>query len=230
MNPEIYAEWLRRQGRKVVRTASSYWYSEAFGVYQAFPYHWLIEPSPPELRHLMLRHRAVALRYSMPADCGAGSARYHVVYAGADYDFDTLSSWARKNVRRGLRECIIGPISFARYIEEGWALRVDTLARQGRKLKESKSEWQRQYATAADLEGFEIWSAQVGGRLAATVVIFRMEDWYYMVYQQCHRDYLRMACSRSTLLPALMNSNFAWATVPDPSASGLSFIPACRLW
>ena len=94
MNPEIYSEWLRRQGQTVVRTASSYWHSEGLGVYQAFPNHWLIEPSESELRELTFRQRAVALRYSMPAGRGPGIS-YHIAYTGSAYSFDALSSWAR---------------------------------------------------------------------------------------------------------------------------------------
>jgi hypothetical protein len=191
MNAEIYSEWLRRQGQTVVRTASSYWHSEGMGVFQAFPYHALIEPGELELDELTLRHHAVALRYSLPATSAQGTAGYHAVYTGADYDFDVLSSWARKNVRRGLRQCAVAPISFERYVEEGWELRLDTLARQGRRLKESRADWKRRYSSAADLAGFEIWAAQVQNRLAATLVTFQMQDWYYMIYQQCHRNYLQ---------------------------------------
>ena len=191
MNAETYAEWLRRQGQRVIRTASSYWHSEGLGVFQAFPYHLLIRPSGAELGEIFYRHRAIALRFSAPADSQDGTQSYHATYTGADYGFGTLSAWARKNVRRGLRLSEIGPISFERYIDDGWALRIDTLARQGRQLKESRDDWRRRYSAAADLAGFEAWAAQVDGRLAATLVVFQMEDWYYMVYQQCHRDFLR---------------------------------------
>jgi hypothetical protein len=187
----VYAEWLRRQGHRVIRTASSYWHSEGLRVYQAFPYHWLIRPSEAELQELFYRDMAVALRYSAPADRRDGTHSYHVTYTGTDYDFETLSAWARKNVRRGLRSCKIGPISFEKYIDDGWALRVDTLERQKRLLKESRSDWCKRYSVAAGLDGFEVWAAQVDNKLAATLVTFQMEDWYYMVYQQCHRDYLR---------------------------------------
>jgi hypothetical protein len=192
MTPDIYAEWLRRQGQRVVRTDSSYWHSEGMGVFQAFPYHWLIEPRERELRELMFRHHAIALRYSMPAKDGTnGGDCYHAVYTGSDYTFEVLSAWARKNVRRGLRSCTVAPISFERYLAEGWALRVDTLARQQRKVKESRQDWHRRYAAAVDLDGFEVWAAEVDGRLAATLVTCQMDDWAYMLYQQCHRDYLR---------------------------------------
>src|SRR5437764_9732054 len=126
MNPEIYSEWLRRQGQIVVRTPSSYWHSEGLGVYQAFPHHWLIAPSSSELRSLMFRHHAVALRYSTPEN-DTPSRSYYIAYTGSSYGFENLSSWARKNVRRGLRLSIVEPISFDSYLDEGWALRVDTL-------------------------------------------------------------------------------------------------------
>jgi|SRR5215470_11662330 len=190
MTPDIYSEWLRRQGQYVIRTASSYWHSEGFRVYQAFPYHWLIQPSREELRQLMSEHGAVALRYSAPLNNGEQTDSYHAVYSGVDYDFDVLSSWARKNVRRGLRSCTVAPISFERYVDDGWALRVDTLARQQRRIKESRDDWRRKYLAAADLDGYEVWAAQVDGKLAATLVIFQMDSWGYMLYQQCHRDYL----------------------------------------
>ena len=190
MNPEIYSEWLRRQGKRVVRTASSYWNTEATGIYRAFPEHWTIEPSREELRELLLHHHAVALRYSTPAGSGIASG-YHVVYRGADYDFHVLSRKARNNVRRGLRSFEFTPISLDQYAEEGWGLRQDTLARQGRHLGETRDDWRRRNYTAAGLPGFSFWGAQVKHRLAATLMIFQMNDWAYISCQQCHRDYLR---------------------------------------
>lgn len=189
MTPEVFSEWLRRQGHRVVQTTSSYWHSEGWGVYQAFPYHWLIEPSKSELREFMSEHKAVALRYSTSPK-GRQTDSYHVVCDAGEYDLDMLSSWGRKNVRRGLRSCDIIPISLERYIEEGWALRLDTLARQGRHLVETRDGWRRKYSAIADLSGFDIWAAEVNGRLAATLLVFQMAGWGYMVYQQCHRNYL----------------------------------------
>ena len=191
MTPDIYAEWLRRLGQRVVRTPSSYWHSEGFGVYQAFPYHWTIAPGCEELRELMFHHRASALRYSAMTPAAGTDNGYHVVYTGSDYDFENLSGWARKNVRRGLRCSTVGRISFQRYVEEGWPLRQDTLTRQGRHLRENRDDWRRKYLAAADLSGFEVWAAEVHNHLAATLVVFQMDGWGYMLYQQCHSDYLR---------------------------------------
>jgi hypothetical protein len=139
----------------------------------------------------MFRHHAIALRYSTPLDSATGIESYHVTYTKAEYDYLMLNPWARKNIRRGLRSCTVAPISFERYANEGWALRVDTLARQGRRMKETKADWIKKCHTLSDLPGFEVWAAQVRDELGATLLVFRMEDWSYMIYQQCHRNYLR---------------------------------------
>jgi hypothetical protein len=191
MNADIFAEWLRRQGQQVVRSYSSYWQSDGLGVYQAFPYHWLIEPTSEELHELMFCRHATALRYSSPVQHGSDAASYHAVYTADHYGFDVLTTKARNNVRRGLRSCTITRIPFERYVDEGWELRVDTLARQRRRLKESQDAWRRRGLSAGSLAGFEVWAAQVQNKLAATLLIFRMEDWFYMIYQQCHRNFLK---------------------------------------
>jgi len=66
MNAAIFAEWLRRQGRHVVRTPSSYWYDVSRRVYQAFPYFWQIAPSEAELSHLLFKEGAIALSTRHP--------------------------------------------------------------------------------------------------------------------------------------------------------------------
>jgi hypothetical protein len=190
MNADTYAEWLRQQGHVVVRTASTYWHSEGLGVYQAFPYHWLIEPSKAELADLFSRHRAVAVRYSMPPGCRQGCASYSVVLEDGNYGFENLGYRTRKNVRRGLRHCTVEPMSFQRLVDEGWELRVDTLDRQGRHVKTNYESWRKKYLDAADLKGFQAWGAFVSNGLAAYLVTFQMDDCVYIVEQQSHRDYL----------------------------------------
>lgn len=195
MNPDIFAEWLRRQGHRVLRTESSYWYDQAPRVYQAFPYHWTFTPQPQELERFLLQHGAIGLRYSTPVEAAEGALSYHAVYEGGEYTLEGLGKWARKNVRRGLRSCRVELISFERLAEEGFELQLDTLARQGRQLQLAREEWQRRCLAAGELPGFEAWGALVdggpsGARLAASVITFQMGDCAYMLYQQCRREYL----------------------------------------
>jgi hypothetical protein len=190
MTPDVFAEWLRSQGQQVVRTPSSFWHSHGPRVFQGFPYHWIIRPSEEELTSLLREHGIIAARYSTAPDAPLGCLSYHVVYEKPTYDFDDLGKWTRKNVRRGLRNCAVEPISFARLAREGWALQQDTLERQGRHVRITREDWRRRCESAATLAGFEAWGALVGGALAASVMTFQMGDCCYLLYQQCRREFL----------------------------------------
>jgi hypothetical protein len=103
---------------------------------------------------------------------------------------DTLSKWARKNVKRGISRCDIVPVSFDRLAAEGWPLQADTLDRQGRLVNIDREKWETRCLAANGLPGFEAWAAIANGRLAASVITAQIEGWCYMLYQQCHRDFL----------------------------------------
>jgi len=184
MNADTFAEWLRRQGYRVVRTPSSYWYEVSRGVYQAFPYHWLIEPSERELRRLLLKSNAIALRYSAPISAPQGKVSYHVVCEDPAYDLPSLPRQARQNVRRGLGYARIEPISMARLATEGWVLRLESLERQGRAGAETREWWQHLCLSAQDLPGFEAWGAIRDGQLVASFLASRCDDWYSLPYEQ----------------------------------------------
>jgi hypothetical protein len=190
LNPDVFAGWLGRQGHHIVRTASCYWHSQGPRVYQAFPYHWVIRPPEDELMQFLREYRVFGLRYSTPVDGPEGAISYHAVYECPSYGFENLTKWGRKNVRRGLKNCVVKPISFERLAREGWALQLDTLDRQGRQLRAVRETWNKRCLAAADLPGFEAWGACVGDHLAASVITFQMDDCAYMLYQQCRRDFL----------------------------------------
>lgn len=190
MNAEIYGEWLRRLGHRVIRTASSYWHSEGFRVYQAFPYHRLIDPSESELSDLFSRHGAVALRYCLPAESSKGCPSYSIVFEKKNYDIENLGYRTRKNVRRGLRNCIVEQVSFERLVEEAWELRQDALDRQGRHLNLTYDAWRNRYLGASSLPGFQGWAALVQDQIAGYMVTFHMGDCVCIVDQQSHRKFL----------------------------------------
>ncbi len=190
MSPEIYSEWLRRQGQSVVRTESAYWHSEGLGIYQAFPYHRLIEPDKNELWELFSRHGARGLRYSMPQESARGCPSYAIVFEGGEYSFEMMGHRTRKNIRKGLRECCVEPITFPVLVDEAWDLRLDAFDRQGRNRFISRDAWRKRYLHAVDLPGFQAWGARVGDRLAGYVVTFQMEDCLCILDHQSHRQHL----------------------------------------
>lgn len=191
MNPENFAEWLRRLGHRVVRTESSYWFDAESHIFQAFPYHWVISPSEKELRDLIKAEGALALRYSTPLDAPQGCASYHIILDDPNYSLGTLDKRSRQNVRIGLKNCVVQPISFAQLAEDGWLLEQDTEDRQKRHSSHTREEWRRRCLAAADIPGFEAWGAIVEGRLVASLMTFQMGDCCEMLSQQSHRTCLK---------------------------------------
>lgn len=190
MNAETFAEWLRSQGYRVIRTPSSYWYEASPRVFQAFPHHWVIQPSNDEILDLLRQERAIGLRYSTPLDAPKGCISYHVIAKNSSYTMEDLDRRTRQNIRRGLKNCSIEPISFERLAKEGWLLELDTQSRQGRQGNLSEETWINSCQSASDLPGFEVWGALVDGRLAASLLTFQMDKCCELIFQQCHRDFL----------------------------------------
>ncbi|ABS25440.1 hypothetical protein [Anaeromyxobacter sp. Fw109-5] len=190
MNPETFAEWHRRQGRRVVRTSSSWWYEASPRVYQSFPLHAIVRPPDDELLEFLRREGALALRYSTPLDAPVGRVSYHVVCDDPDYGLHKLDGRARNAVRTGLKRCRVERVSLERVADEGWALEVDTCRRQGRDVPLSNQEWRRRYLSAAELPGFEAWGALVDGRLGAALLCVQIGDWCEVLAQQCLAEFL----------------------------------------
>jgi hypothetical protein len=185
MNLEIFVEWIKRQGYQVVATPSSHWYEIRSRVFQAIPFHELITPSEAELSLLVGGKRALALRYSTPLEAGEGRASYHVVNTDKSYDLAQFSRSSRYDVRKGLKYAGVEPISLSRLASEGWLLRAETIARQGRCGAESATWWQRLCRSAEGLAGFEAWGAVREGKLMASILTFTLGDCCVGLYQQC---------------------------------------------
>jgi hypothetical protein len=187
---EIFGEWLRRQGHIVIRTESSYWYNAGPRTFQAFPYHWMIQPTREELHRLVMGEGVMALRYSAPLAASEGMISYHVTLRGP-YNIEMLRHQARGGIRRGLKTSQIEQISFNRLAEEGWLLQKDTLERQGRTGCMGQDDWQRICLAAEGLPGFEAWGAIVKGDLAASLLTSRIENICYVPYALSDRKFLR---------------------------------------
>lgn len=190
MNAEIFAEWLRRQGHKIHRTPSSYWYDAAPHVLQAFPYHWLITPDKEEINSLMKRKSIIALRYSAPAGFPEGKVSYHIVQNKC-YDLHLLKAKTRNGIICGLKNFKIGEISFDRLAKEGWHLQQDTLERQNRSESMDRNQWERLCHAAADLQGFHVYAAESNNELAGAVIVSRIDDIYAVPYSLSHSRFLR---------------------------------------
>jgi hypothetical protein len=189
MNAETFAEWLRRQGYRIYKTHSSYWYNAGPGVLQAFPYHWIIEPSDEEIRELMLRNRILALRYSAPQSNRDGKISYHIVQS-KNYGMESLRQKARNGVKRGLEHFKVEEISFNRLAKEGWKLQEDTLVRQNRTKSMTQKQWECLCKSAEGLQGFHAYGALHGEELAGAVITSRIDDVFSVPFAMSHSRFL----------------------------------------
>jgi hypothetical protein len=102
-----------------------------------------------------------------------------------------VSRQTRQNIRKGLEYATVEPMSFNRLAQEGWTLREETLARQGRLKAENAAWWKRLCLSAEGLPGFEAWGASHDGQLVAALIVFLAKDCYLMLYQQSLTAHLR---------------------------------------
>ena len=138
--------------------------------------------------YLSAQHPGAAL--FDPLEAAEGMASYHVVLEDPEYCLEKLRNQARNGVRRGLEKCLVERITFEQLADEGWKLQQDTLDRQNRIKSMTQYEWQRICRSANDLPGFEAWGATVGVDLAASIIICRIDDKYYVPYAQSRTDFL----------------------------------------
>lgn len=193
----IFAEWLHCQGYTVIQTENSYWFNQGPRIYQAFPYHLQINPGEAELNELLGENKAIGLRYSTSIHSSQGVVSYHVIYKGKEYSEDTLSKKARYDVRKGLKNCVVERISLPKLAVEGWQGRLETLIRQGRVKAESRDWWNKLCLSASDLPGFEAWGAISDGNIVASLLGFRCDNCFSILYQQSKTNYLSLGVNNA---------------------------------
>ena len=191
MNPDVFAEFLSRQGHRIIKTESCYWYNSRSGFFFYFPYHRLITPSKEELRSLFLRGRCIGTRFFSPVN-SFGRKSYLIICSDKNYDLSSVdANYARRQTRRGLESFEFRQIDFRSLAIQGMQANFDTMSRQGRDPRIWNSSQWRKYCLAAEgLEGFEAWGAFSGSNLAAFMTTFQMEDHFTILHQSSATEYL----------------------------------------
>jgi hypothetical protein len=180
-----YVDFLSRLGHRVVQTRTSYWYDTSRFFFMSAPPHRLYEPSEDELRVVLRKLPSLGVRFATPFE-GTGKPSYQLVCDNARYGLDVLSANVRSKVRRGLKRCAVGPVSFAELATAGRRAHQDTLARQGRDGVLDGDRWDRFWTAAAGTPGMEGWGAWTGDILAAFLVTVTFQDGVeFMLARSC---------------------------------------------
>jgi hypothetical protein len=186
MNIDIYCDFLRAIGHRVIQTASASWFDVYPRSYLAFPYHQAIEPGDTELRELF--RSALMLRFTSES---RGVNSYYVACDQKPYDLHSLTSKARNQTRRGLESWCVERVGCDWVAACGERLNAETLVRQGRQKSDFDSDhWRSFCGAAATRSGFEGWAATAKGKVGAVALTFVMGDVAYILLQRSARSEL----------------------------------------
>lgn len=189
VDPEHYAGFLTRMGHTVRPIDGVLWFNTSRGVYTPFPYDRDIDAHTLPLRQVLGRDGLVA-RFGCPVEQGISS--YRILCDDPAYDFPSLRSRTRTQVRRGLETCQIEQVDFGVLSKYAIPLNADTLRRQGRRVPTNlESYWQKYYREAAATHGAEAWAAFSDGHLAAYVIAFTINDVANMLIVRSAVDQLK---------------------------------------
>lgn len=204
MNPDIFSEWLIRQGKKVFTTQSSNWVNTGPRVLQSFPYYLVTQPDRTEINDLFKTSNAIALRYSTPCGALEGMLSYHVVYEEDELIYEKFSKKVRHDIHHGLEYCDYKPISLSTMEDQGWRLREETLIRQGRKGAETQKWWSHLCQSAEGLPGFECWGAVKQNLLVASIFTYIEDGTASILFQQSLTEHLKYGIN-NTIAYAFIN-------------------------
>jgi len=123
----------------------------------------------------MRQHSCLGLRFAAPP-VGPGKPSYQIVCRARAYSIEALSGNTRSKVRRGLRRCEVGPVSFEEIAVYGRSADVDTVRRQGRRPWVNGRRWENFWRAAAETPGIEGWAARSGNQILAFLVTVQFAD------------------------------------------------------
>ena len=191
MNAEQFAQFWEIQGHRVLRTESCWWYNSQPFVFMSIPYHREIEPSSGETLQVMLKARALVLRFPQKMIASKVAVGGLCICSDKHYDFPSLHVKARNQTRRALEQCKIERVAFRDLATIGHELNVQTFSRQGRDPYSFPSERWRSYCEAAEMSpDFEAWGCFVNDSLAAYCVCALVDDYYNILHQASATEHL----------------------------------------
>lgn len=193
----LMAQWFESQGLRVIYSASSGWVEFSRGIFQSFPYYRLINPSNQELVKIFKNYHAMALRYSTPLNHGAGKLSYHIVCDKESFPLHSLCKKARHDIAHGMEYAVYRPIPIDQLAYEGWTLRSETLARQGRLHAENQKFWENLCLSAEGNPAFEAWGAIHEGKLVAALFTCTVDKVMSILYQQSLTAHLKFGVNNT---------------------------------
>ena len=186
-----YARFMELRGRRILEGAGSVWYSVSGRLLMPVAYHTPIAPDPAQVKAMLARSSHLGARF--PSKTCGGLSKGLWVCRRKQYDISVIHQNSRRSVRRGLNDCEIRPVETRELLDQGLALNLDTMDRQGRYEAEfgDPKSWRRLVEAIPHCSTISALGAFVGGRMAAYAILSREDGWLHILHQFSHRDLLQ---------------------------------------
>jgi hypothetical protein len=184
----VLARFLELRGRRIVNACGALWYTVPGRFLMSVPYQTMLNPDPDELRRMIRETRTCGARFPSLSWTGLPSGLY--VLRRRAYDIGSLHSKHRPRVRHGMQQFEVRPAQKAELLEQGCALNLSTMARQGRYDAEfgEPKRWGRFVEAAFACPGVSFPAAFAGSRLAAYMVTCREQHWLHILHQLSRQE------------------------------------------
>jgi hypothetical protein len=137
---------------------------------------------------MIREHRASGARFPSTTWTGLESGLY--VLRRRDYDIGSLHVKHRPRVRHGQQHFEVRLAEKAQLLEQGCALNLSTMARQGRYDPEfgEPRRWEKLVEAAFGCPGVSVPAAFSGSRLAAYMITCREQKWLHILHQMSRQE------------------------------------------
>jgi len=212
----VLARFLELRGRRIIRACGVLWYTVPGPFLMSLPYQAMLSPEPKELRKMIREAGVFGVRFPSVSWSGLESGLY--VLRRRPYDIASLHAKHRPRVRHALQHFEVRPAEKAELMDQGRALNLTTMARQGRYDPEfgEPRRWGRLLEAAFACPGVSFPAVFSGSRLAAYMVTCREQRWLHILHQM----------SRQEDLPNFPNHLLTY-TITEQAASDDSLEAVC---
>jgi len=198
-----YAAALRHHGIAALPgTENTIWVRHDAGAMMRVPRFHLGPVPTGQARDVTWRGRVAAASYLVPVDNDHPANAYVYVCTDREYALDKLPVAMRRNVRRGLKELRIAPLTSGELLMCGAQPFFDTRRRVG--LSDGTAdEFKRRFGWRSACRGHTFLGAWRGDQLAAFLSLIEVDDW--MEIESCY--------SMNALLPFRPNDTLMYSAI-----------------
>jgi hypothetical protein len=184
----VLARFLELRGRSIIKACGALWYTVPGRFLMSLPYHVMLNPDPVEVRNMLRDTKTFGARFPSLGWTGLESGLY--VLRKRNYDIGSLHPKHRPRVRRALQCFDVRTAEKAEIVDQGWALNVSTMTRQGRYDSEfgDRRRWERFLEAAFRCPEITFPAAFHGRRMAAYMATCREEKWLHILHQMSRQE------------------------------------------